>query len=547
MVLILYAWVLFVTLWVSKGPLFAFTTVHALQSAFFGVIVSVIAIFYGLSLPISLIPFFAFEFIVFLFSKRDAWFEGFERCMGYMFRSSMILFSALVLAVGHEQAAIPIVVAGMLEGLYILYQKLVDSGKIKHTFHYNHKLGRFVGTLGNPNMASEFLLVTLIIALWISQTWPVFFWSVPFIFLGLVFTAGRATLLGSIVGAVFMGFYYPISFAVSLPILLVLTYLLRKRLKIDKNRLLFWKVFMREKIKHPFRIEGMGIDHYAQKLSDTELKRRMIFHPLDRSHNWFMDLFIEGGIFYVGFFIFANVAALIYLPPILKCALLVLLVCEFFSFPFQPNYLLWVFLISIPVALPMPLWLLIPFLAYGFYVGFRAYLAGKKITSPSKSFLDSYHNMRSALDWSPIATPYYANFVLSNLKPLGTLGKHEASRIDSYPHKEWEIHKCKAECAFIVKDFELAKEETEKGLKVAPGNPYLRRMKALLSGKKEPYVQTLKTLIEEFENCSGKSVSFETPIWLDLVVNLPEKEREEFMKKYLSRFGRELKINANKT
>ncbi|MFA5453644.1 MAG: hypothetical protein WC248_08735, partial [Candidatus Methanomethylophilaceae archaeon] len=119
---LIYAWVLFVTLWVSKGPLFAFTTVHALQSAFFGVIVGVIAVFYGFSLPISLIPFFVFEFIVFLFSKKGSWFEGFERCMGYMFRSSMILFSVLVLAIGHEQAAIPIVIAGILEGLYILYQ-----------------------------------------------------------------------------------------------------------------------------------------------------------------------------------------------------------------------------------------------------------------------------------------------------------------------------------------------------------------------------------------------------------------------------------------
>ncbi|WP_367362809.1 hypothetical protein [Mesotoga sp.] len=195
----------------------------------------------------------------------------------------------------------------------------------------------------------------------------------------------------------------------------------------------------------------------------------------------------------------------------------------------------------------MPLWLLIPFLAYGF-LGIQGVPRREEDNFSIRRFLGFLPQHEEA-HWigARCPTPYYANFVLSNLKPLGTLGKHEASRIDSYPHKEWEIHKCKAECAFIVKDFELAKEETEKGLKVAPGNPYLRRMKALLSGKKEPYVQTLKTLIEEFENCSGKSVSFETPIWLDLVVNLPEKEREEFMKKYLSRFGRELKINANKT
>lgn len=42
-------------------------------------------------------------------------------------------------------------------------------------------------------------------------------------------------------------------------------------------------------------------------------------------------------------------------------------------------------------------------------------------------------------------------------------------------------------------------------------------------------------------------MSFETPIWLDLVANVSEKEQEEFRKKYYSRFGRELKGYAKKT
>ncbi len=94
--------------------------------------------------------------------------------------------------------------------------------------------------------------------------------------------------MSSVIGSIFLGLYYAISLAISLPILAILTYLLRKEQ--DRQRMNFYseEVLMKEKIKHPFRIEGMGMNHYAQKLSDTELKRRMIFHPLDRSHNWFI-------------------------------------------------------------------------------------------------------------------------------------------------------------------------------------------------------------------------------------------------------------------
>lgn len=546
-----FAWVLLVTLWVSKGPFFAFTTVHALQSAFFGVAVSIVAVFNGFSVPMVLIPFFAFEFIVFLMSKRGAWFEGFERCMGYMFRSSMIPFSALVVFVGREQAAIPFVIAGMFEGLYVLYQKLIDCGAIQRKLHYIHKVGRFVGTLGNPNHASEFLLVTLVIALWVSQTWPVFFWSVPFIFWGLVFTAGRATLVSAIVGAIFLSVFSPVTLLISLPIVGLLAIKLKKRIHPDKNRLLFWKVLLREKLKHPFKIEGLGVKNYVQKLSDTELKRRIMFHPLDRAHNWFIDLIVEGGILYTSFFIAASIVALIYLPPMLKAALVVLLVNEFFSFPFQPNYLLWIFLVSIGTAIALPIWVLAPFLAVGFWIGFKAYLAGRKVAAPTRNFFDAYHNHRTALELSPtIAAAYYANFIAQNVKPLSTLAPSEIERLEKVkePALSWEFHKSLAETCFILKDLEKAQKHTKEGLEAAPGNYYLQRMEALLSGNHEKYLARLRLITRDFLAATGKNKNLEYPMWIDLMLNSPPEQREQYRSEYRERFGEELdlkKVEAN--
>lgn len=528
--------------------MFAFTTVHALQSAFFGVVVSIVAVFIGFSIPMVLIPFFVFEFIAFLRSKRGAWFEGFERCMGYMFRSSMILFSGLVVFTGHEQAAIPFVIAGMFEGLYVLYQKLIDCGAIKHKLHYNHKVGRFVGTLGNPNHASEFLLVTLVIALWVSQTTPVFFWSVPFILLGLAFTAGRATLVSAIVGAVFLSVFLPVTLLISLPLVGLLAIKLKKRIHPDKNRLLFWTVLLGEKLKHPFQIEGLGVKNYVQKLSDTELKKRIIFHPLDRAHNWFIDLIVEGGILYASFFIAASIAALIYLPPMLKVALLVLLVNEFFSFPFQPNYLLWIFLVSIGTAIALPIWVLTPFLAIGFWVGFKAYLAGKKIAAPTRNFLDAYHNQRTALELSPtIAAAYYANFIAQNLKPLSTLAPVEIERLEKVkePALSWEYHKSLAETCFILKDLEKAQKHTKEGLEAAPGNYYLQRMEALLSGNHEKYFARLRLITRDFLAATGKNKNLEYPIWIDLILNSPPEQRERYRSEYRERFGEELDLKLD--
>jgi|GEM_PF-2517830 len=535
---LIYAWVLLVTLWVSKGPMFAFTTVHALQSAFFGVLVCILAMFHGFSLPVVLMPFFIIEFFVFLFSKRG-WFEGYERCMGYMFRSSIIPFVALISEIPLEQAAIPFVIAGMLEGLYVVFQKLVDSGKIKHKFHYNHKVGRFVGTLGNPNQASEFLLVTLIIAIWISLTWPVFFWSVPFILAGLVFTAGRATLVSLAVGSLSISIFYPLSLLVSIPVIALGAWFMRKRLKLDSARMLFWKVLFREKIKHPFRMEGMNVSIYADSLSDTELKKRMIIHPLDRSHNWFLDLFIEGGLLYVGAFIFAGVWGLIMLPPILKCALLILLTNEFFSFPFQPNYLLWAFLVAGGSTFAFPLWILAPFLAYGFYIGIRAYLAGNALVKKSDTFLDVYHNYRTALDWSSSVYLEASRFLGRNAMAFKQLLPAEAERfkkITSGP-KFGEVCANLASVYFKAGDKKKMFEYVEKGLKASPGNIELRRLRGLTD--KEAYIKELHEITRDFLNAQGKSKALETPYWIDLVLNT---QNEQYLDEYRKRFDEDLKL-----
>ena len=143
------------------------------------------------------------EFGVFSAVKAVAWFENYSRCMGYLFRSSVVSFAALTNSIDYsiELLAIPFVIAGCFEGCYVIYQKLADIGKLKNRFNYEIKRSRYVGSIGNPNQVSEFLLITLVVTIYVSLSYPLALLAIPFIISGLVLTAGRATLVSLAVGA----------------------------------------------------------------------------------------------------------------------------------------------------------------------------------------------------------------------------------------------------------------------------------------------------------------------------------------------------------
>jgi len=523
-----------------KAAFFAFTVPHALLSAICGLIIGIMSVFYGTAIPIYLLPFFSVEFLVFLLSRQFAWFENYSRCMGYLFRSSVIFFAALTNSIDYsiELLAIPFIIAGCFEGCYVIYQKLVDGGRLKNHFDYEIKRSRYVGSIGNPNQVSEFLLIAMVVTLFVSLSYPLALIATPFIISGLIFTAGRATLVSLAVGCLSIGIVYPLSLLVSIPVLSLATWKMRSRLDWHNIRLFFWKHTLIHKLKHPFHIEGMNVIRYTEGLSKTELHKYTMFHPLDRLHNWFLDLFVEGGVLYLGTFLIASIASLFFLPSILKVAMIMLLVNEFFSFPLHANYLLWAFLASVAVTgIVLPLWVLVPFVAYGVYLGIRAYLAGIEIAKTPDSFMDAYYHLRKGFELSHAVAPYFIDFLWMEGEKFGENVINELPRtgeIDPLHSGDfWAL------CALILthygEDKEAARECVKVGFISDPGNFKLRRLEKYLDGDEKAFVQELHDITREFMAAFGKDQTTEEIFWKDLILNSPLKERYEA--EYCNRFN----------
>ena len=523
-----------------RASFFPFTVPHALLSAVCGLVVGIMSVFSGMAMPIYLLPFFAIELIVFLLSRQFAWFENYSRCMGYMFRSSVVFFAALTNSIDYsiELLAIPFVIAGCFEGCYVIYQKLVDTGKLKNRFNYEIKRSRYVGSIGNPNQVSEFLLITMVVTLFVSFSYPLALIAAPFIISGLIYTAGRATLVSLAVGCLSVGIIYPLSLIVSIPVLVLAVWKMKDRLDWHNVRLFFWKHIFRNKLKHPFRIEGMNVIRFVDQLSNTELHKYTIFNPLDRSHNWFLDLFVEGGVLYFVTFLVASIASLFFLPSFLKVAMIMLLVNEFFSFPLHANYLLWAFLASVAVAgVALPLWVSVPFVVYGVYIGIRAYLAGKIVGKKPDSFMDAYYRLRKGLELSKAVSSYFIDFLWMEGETFGENVIYELPRMGKidplHSGDFWALS------GLIMthygKDKDVARECVELGFQSDPGNIRLRRLERYLDGDEKAFVQELHKITREFMQAYGKDQKQEEIFWKELIMNSPAKERYEA--EYCNRFG----------
>ena len=527
-----------------KAAFFAFTVPHALLSAICGLAVCILSTVSKMEIPVYLLLFFAAEFGVFLLSRQFAWFENYSRCMGYLFRSSVIFFAALTNSIDYsiELLAIPFVIAGCFEGCYVIYQKLVDSGKIKNRFNYEIKRSRYVGSIGNPNQVSEFLLITLVVTIYVSLSYPLALLAIPFIISGLVLTAGRATLVSLAVGCLSVGIIYPLSLLVSIPVLSLAVWKMRERLDWHNVRLFFWKHILRNKLKHPFRIEGINVIRFVDQLSNTELHKYTIFNPLDRSHNWFLDLFVEGGVLYFVTFLVASIASLFFLPSFLKVAMIMLLVNEFFSFPLHANYLLWAFLASVAVAgVPLPLWVLVPFIVYGVYLGIRAYLAGRVVGKKPDSFMDAYYRLRKGLELSKAVSPYFIDFLWMEGETFGENVIYELPRMGKidplHSGDFWAL------CSLIIAEYgndpETAREFVQLGFESDPANIKLRRLVRYLDGDEKAFVQELHDITREFMQAYGKDQKQEEIFWKELIMNSPAKERykERYEAEYFDRFN----------
>jgi hypothetical protein len=251
-----------------------------------------------------------------------------------------------------------------------------------------------------------------------------------------------------------------------------------------------------------------------------------------------LDLFVEGGVLYFVTFLVASIASLFFLPSILKVAMIMLLVNEFFSFPLHANYLLWAFLASVAVTgIVLPLWVLVPFIAYGVYLGIRAYLAGIEIAKTPDSFMDAYYHLRKGLELSHAVAPYFIDFLWMEGEKFGENVINElprAGEIDPLHSGDfWAL------CSLIIAEYgndpETAREFVQLGFESDPANIKLRRLVRYLDGDEKAFVQELHDITREFMQAYGKDQKQEEIFWKELIMNSPAKERYEA--EYCNRFN----------
>ncbi len=152
---LIYAWVLFGDTPGFQGPLFAFTTVHALQSAVLDDSQCNRHILRILTTHFT-DTFLCLWFIVFLFSKRDSS-SSYRQLHGIYVQieyDSVLSFSSCVRS---RTSGNSIVIAGIFRrGFIFSIRSWLIQGRLSIHFTYNHKLGRIRRHSGKSNMASGF-------------------------------------------------------------------------------------------------------------------------------------------------------------------------------------------------------------------------------------------------------------------------------------------------------------------------------------------------------------------------------------------------------
>jgi tetratricopeptide (TPR) repeat protein len=213
--------------------------------------------------------------------------------------------------------------------------------------------------------------------------------SFELIFLGLILTGGRATMLATGVTVFLMSGYIAISHnpiiglvTIIAPIFIyaltnkgqkyferVKSSLLRMR-QGKESRYLLWKEAIGFAFAKP--LLGVGIENvgnlFRQKGS-KKMASAMKDRVTDRTHNYFLDLWLEGGLPYLAvFLILCGVAINNYFTspyPFAAIAIIAFMVDVFFSFPLQINYLTIMLLIACSggvFAFAFPAWILLFFI-----------------------------------------------------------------------------------------------------------------------------------------------------------------------------------------
>lgn len=326
---------------------------------------------------------------------------GIERQMGMTFRLTLpvILFAGWQVfeMIGIFAFFSIIISAGIVEMIILTLQFLDEEHKIKYNFSYLKSMGfrRYTGTISNPIPVANFLLTILPITFTFYVNSPLFFvFLISYLAIswGLFLSHGRGSYISSILVSLLEIIYVLLTprplymsltaiFVISLPPIVylftpqgrenwsrlkIVIDFLRRKLRIHSfhesaqmkpessavNRAFIWNEARRTFKRRPWL--GYGVENIARAMRSKFSRKSSVYfmtQVVDRSHNHYLDLLIEGGITHlliyltlIGFSIYASIVNGI---PWIGIAIVGYSLDLIFSFPLQANYLTLMLLLSV--------------------------------------------------------------------------------------------------------------------------------------------------------------------------------------------------------
>ncbi len=347
---------------------------------------------------------------------------GIERQMGMTFRFviPVILFAGwqVFTTAGSTPFFLIIITSAIVEMVILTLQFLDEEKKIKYNFSYLKSMGfrRYTGTISNPIPVANFLLTVLPLsfAFYSNDTLFIFFViSYLAISWGLFLSHGRGSYLASLVVSLLEVAYllvtpepiYMILIALTVVVLPPVIYPLtpqgkenwkrikvfldfaKRKLKLTSlkkpsenmranqpessavNRAFIWNE-SRRAIKRRL-ILGYGISNIARAMRSRFSRKSSAYfmtQVVDRSHNHYLDLLIEGGIthliIYLAFAAFGVYSSIVSGMPWIGIAIVGYSLDLIFSFPLQANYLTLMLILSVSAGMQFTSF---PYLSYIFF------------------------------------------------------------------------------------------------------------------------------------------------------------------------------------
>ena len=332
-----------------------------------------------------------------------SYFGGIERQMGMLFRLTIpiILFAGwqVFYRAGTLVFFTIIAAAAISETVVLTLQFLDEERYINFPWSYLKSIGfrRYTGTISNPIPVANFLITVLPLTFAFYSFNGFIFFVISYLAIswGLFLSHGRGSYIASgVISSLEIVYIFSIPrpicmvlIALAVVILPPVLYLFTPQGKVTQNKLkevadfakrkirkqlssssqesqkskaesssvnraFIWREALRTFKLHP--ILGYGVSNIARAMRSRfsrKSSRYFMTQVIDRCHNYYLDLLIEGGITHLIIYLFLIVASMYFSivngMPWIAIAIVGFSVDLLFSFPLQINYLVLMIIVSI--------------------------------------------------------------------------------------------------------------------------------------------------------------------------------------------------------